>query len=79
MLSGIHTNAHYAAALRQRIRDLIGAKQSGFMSENGGPQCTNVRIPDSLLVDVAGCPVCGNSVCADRGIHQSNREGPLRR
>jgi len=26
-LSGIHTNAHYAAALKQRIRDLIGAKQ----------------------------------------------------
>ena len=49
-LSGIHTNAHYAAALRQRIRDLIGAKQSGFMPENGGLQCTNVRIPDSLSV-----------------------------
>src|SRR5208337_956183 len=49
-LSGIHANAHYAAALRQRIRDLIGAKQSGFMPENGGLQCTNVRIPDSLSV-----------------------------
>ena len=36
--------------MRQPIRDLIGAKQSGFMPENGGLQCSNVRIPDSLSV-----------------------------
>ena len=43
----IHT---LCVPLNQRIRALNRAKSAGFMPRDGGLQCTDVRIPDSLSV-----------------------------